>query len=81
MARFTVIGNHAVAGVAPGGIVDLDGGPNTDALIRSGHLRPLLTGGIITDGEPYIVGDSGSETVVFKAPATIKKVKPRKDDK
>lgn len=47
MAKFKIIGPRAVAGVEPGGIVDLadDDGVNVAALIEAGHVAPVETGG------------------------------------
>lgn len=44
MAKFKVVGPRAVAGVEPGGIVDLadDSGVNVAALIEAGHIEPLV---------------------------------------
>lgn len=41
MAKYKVVGNHKVAGVAPGGWVELPEGPQTAALVRAGHVKPV----------------------------------------
>lgn len=41
MARFKVVGNHAVDGVAPGGTVTIDDDVQAAQLVRSGHLKPV----------------------------------------
>lgn len=51
---YRVIGSHAVAGVAPGGVVDDDiaGALNVDALIAAGHLAAVTTRNKPTPTEP-----------------------------
>lgn len=54
--KFKVVGNHPVAGVAPGGTVDLDHLPqvNVDALLASGHIekpKPKKTKSDDEDGD------------------------------
>jgi hypothetical protein len=42
MTTYRIVGNHSVAGVAPGGTVtdaDLEGA-NIEALVDAGHLEP-----------------------------------------
>lgn len=43
MAKFKIVGPRAVAGVEPGGVVDLadDGVVNVAALIEAGHVAPI----------------------------------------
>ncbi len=58
--RFKVVGNHSVAGVAPGKIVELDeDDPKTVALVRAGHLEPVKS----KKTETVLVGERGPEIV------------------
>lgn len=42
MARYKVVGNHKVGGIAPGGTVELDlDEQNEWRLVRGGHLQPV----------------------------------------
>jgi hypothetical protein len=41
MAKYTVTGTRSVAGVAPGGVVELDG-ELVDHLVEVGHLAPVV---------------------------------------
>lgn len=40
MAKYYVVGQHAIAGVEPGGVVDGDG-LNVESLVAAGHLAPV----------------------------------------
>lgn len=41
MARYKVVGNHAVAGVKPGKTVDIDDDAQAAQLVYSGHIEPV----------------------------------------
>jgi hypothetical protein len=42
MAKYKVVGPHAVAGVAPGGVVELEG-ELIPHLVEVGHVAPVAT--------------------------------------
>lgn len=43
MARYKVIGNHAVAGVEPGKTVEIDDDVQAAQLVYSGHIEASAT--------------------------------------
>lgn len=58
--RFKIIGTHRVAGVDPGGTVELDeDDPRTTALLRAGHLEPVKK-----KDKTVLVGETGPELIV-----------------
>lgn len=56
--RYKVIGRRRVGGVKPGGTWTDDGVTNVRALLKSGHLAPLATGGEPGDNSR---GDEGGD--------------------
>lgn len=44
MARYTVVGNHAIDGVKPGRQVEIDDDVKAERLITAGHIAPKARG-------------------------------------